>query len=248
MATTIRPWDDPALAGHLAGRPAAIVAPGPSFDLFDRSALASCHLVALNAAITECFRNPRAVWACHDIHKIWRDRFEDRIVHYKGWQLLTRRVALPGKLGDGPYRAVGGGVEPGPFPSRLSPLRLGRARDVRWYAELEGQAGYLRATETVLEVALEALTLWGARPIVLVGVDLAPGAEGAYARPWRWKRCLIKPGKFKSMRRAMAEGRSRWPGEVVVAGPGWKGCPFDRVTPEEAAAMLAAQAPAAKNA
>jgi hypothetical protein len=238
VATAIRAWDDSALVGHLSGKAAAIVAPGPSFDLFDKSALATGPIVALNAAITECWRNPSAVWACHDIHKIWRDRFEDRIGSFKGWQLLTRRVALPGKLGDGPYRAVGGGVEPGPFAPRLSPLRMGRARDVRWYSELEDQPGYLRATETVLEVALEALTLWGASPIVLVGVDLQPGTKGAYARSWAWKRCLIKPGKFKSMRRAMAEGRSRWPKEIVLAGAGWKCCPFECVKPENAAHLL----------
>lgn len=239
MTTTIRRWDEPALVGHLAGRPAAIVAPGPSFDLFDKNALAVGPIVALNAAITECWRNPSAVWACHDIHKIWRDRFEDRLAGYAGWQLLTRRVALPGKLGDGPYRAVGGGVEPGPFAPRLSAFRLARARDVRWYSELESQGGYLKATETVLEIALEALTLWGASPIVLVGVDLSPVDGQSYGRPWRWKRCQIKGDKFAAMRRALDAGRKRWPKDVVVAGAGWKGMPFGRVTPEEGAAILA---------
>jgi hypothetical protein len=236
--TKIQPWDDPALVGHLSGKAAAIVAPGPSFDLFDRSALAVGPIVALNAAITECWRNPSAVWACHDIHKIWRDRFEERIAGYAGWRLLTRRVALPGKLGDGPYRAVGGGVEPGPFQPRLAPIRMGRARDVRWYSELESQTGYLRATETVLEIALEALTLWGARPIVLVGVDLSPVGKDCYAKPWRWKPCQIKGDKFAAMRRAVVEGRKRWPAEIVLAGAGWKCCPFECVKPEDAAHLL----------
>jgi hypothetical protein len=237
--TKILPWDDPALVGHLAGRPAAIVGPGPSYDSFEPTALATSVVVALNAAITECWRNPHAVWACHDIHKIWRDRFEDRIAGYRAWTLLMRRVCLPGKLGDGPYRAVGGGVELGPFAPRLSALRLGRAREVRWYSELPDQAGYLLATETVLEIALEALTRWGASPIVLVGVDLQPGAGGAYAKPWAWKPCQIKADKFAAMRRAVSASRGRWAKDVVVAGKGWKGMPFGRVTPEEGAAILA---------
>lgn len=235
--TTIRPWDDPALVGYLAGKAAAIVAPGPSFDLFDKSALLAGPIVALNAAITECWRNPSAVWACHDIHKIWRDRFEERIADYKAWTLLTRRVVLPGKLGDGPYRAVGGGSERGPFAPRLSGLRVARARDIRWYSELENQPSFLRATETVLEIALEALTLWGASPIVLVGVDLQPRDGESYGRPWRWKPCKIRGDKFAAMRRALADNRKRW-GEVVLVGDGWKGCPFEKVTPDQGAALL----------
>lgn len=216
--------------------PAAIVGPGPSFDDFPREALERLPVVALNAAITEVWKGPGRVWACHDIHKIWRDRFEERIRGYRDWTLLARRVALPGKIGDGPYRAVGGGVERGPFAPRLATERLRACAEVRWYSELPDQSGYLLARETVLEIALEALTLWGARPIVLVGVDMGPGA--GYARPWKWKRCLIRPPKFAAMRQALIEGRARWPEDVLVAGTGWKGCPFDVVTAEEGARVL----------
>lgn len=239
----LKRWDHPDHAGSWAGRPAAIVAPGPSFDDFPREALAGTRVIALNAAVTEAWKAVgeagECVWACHDVHKIWRDGFEARIKGYEGWRLLTRRVVLPGRIGDGPYRAVGGGVERGPFPHRISWEHMRRCRAIWWYSELEGQDGYLRATETVLEIALEAVVALGASPVVLVGIDLTPRAGAPYGRPWAWKRCQISGAKFAAMRRAMAEGRERWPKDVVLAGAGWPGCPFEAVAPAEAAAVLA---------
>jgi hypothetical protein len=95
--------------------------------------------------------------------------------------------------------------------------------NVFWYAELENLEGYLSAEQTSLEVALEVATFWGFNPILLVGVDMGAQHGRPYSSQWRWKRCCIKPGKFKMMKETLIKKRACWPEAIYTLSPFWKG-------------------------
>lgn len=227
--TKILAWNDPALAGRNVGQPAAIVGCGPSYDLADRRALDGMAIFALNAAITEFQEHPAVTWCCHDLWKIWRGGFRRRLTKYRSWSVVTRRCYLPGREHEVPYRDVGGGEIRKPFPWRISSDLLRETRRLLWYAELPDQAGYLKAEETVLEVALLTARHAGYSPVFLLGCDMTIALPGRpYGKPWSWKRCYIHGDKFARIRRLLAARRSEWPADVRIVGAAWKGCPFER--------------------
>jgi hypothetical protein len=224
-------WNDPILRNTWTGRsnPLAIVATGPSYSETDLHALDRFHVFAINAAITEHWRHPSVWWVVHDLFKIWRGPFEKKVTGWRSRRLITRKVYLPGRAGDCPYRAVGGGQIKKPFEWRLPPAQVAATEEYTWYTELPGQDGYMEPTETSVEAALDVATWWGFEPIVLVGVDLRPVEDQKYAEPWRWKRCAIRPRKFEAMRRQFKQRRSQWPEHVYHTSPYWKESPFQHV-------------------
>ena len=238
-------WDGPALIGAYAGRPLAIVATGPSYETFPRAALDGIPVFALNAAITEFTEHADVTWICHDLHKIWQHNFRQRLRRYRRWRLVTRRVYVPGKFGAIAYRDVGGGRVPARFPYVIDAADLARVARLFWYAELPDQDGFLRAEETVLEIALRVARAWGFGPVVIVGADLAPVAGRAYAAPWAWKRCKIKPEKFRAMRGALARGRPEFPRDTFLLAGAWNGAPFPVLDAAGACATLGVGAPRA---
>lgn len=231
----LRPITDPSYRERFAGRPLGIVGTGPSYAMVGREALRGCRLMALNAAITVLWDEPDVWWACHDL---WKSSDTlCRIRRWRPWRIVTRRCYLPGKLGDGPWLDVDRNVVRDPFPWRLRDAPPDT--EVAWYLDSRelGEAGLI-VGETVLEVALDVATLWGASPIVVVGADLAPAGRQSYAADWAWKRCSIRPDKFAAMRRSIATARPRWPSDVLWASPTWREAPFDRIEPAEAGDVL----------
>ena len=229
---SLRPWDDEARAGAFKGFPLAIVATGPSFDLVPRWLLEKFHVFALNAAITEFWNHEcGCTWVCHDLWKIWRHDLRSRIKGYDRWNLITRRVYVPGEFGAVPWKAPDGSRVEERFVPAMRESDAARS-DINWYNELEGEDGHLKAEEGVLEVALTAARVWGFSPVVIVGADLAPGKRLQYAKPWKWKRCAIKPPKFARMREALHRNRERWPDDTYLVESGWKDSPFKALSVE----------------
>lgn len=226
-------WNLESLRNQHQNKPLAIVATGPSFSLLDRTSLQGCHVFALNAAITELHNHSDGLhWVCHDFHKIFRHDLRGRIGSYEEWDLITRRVNIPGHFGNVPWRGVGGGQVRHRFPHPMKAQDLARST-VYWYNELKKQEGFLLAEEGVLEIALEVATFWGFSPIVLVGVDMGAVVDGLlYAKRFRWKKCHIKPGKFAAMKNALIKKRGRWAQEIFTLSPYWSG-KFEPISQEE---------------
>ena len=226
----IEKWNHESLNDCCRGRTLAIVSTGPSYDLFqEHDALKEMDVFAINAAITELWKLPRVWWVCHDLFKIWRNGFRKRIHGYDAWKLITRKVYLPGRAGNCPYRAVGGGKISVPFSWRIDRTDFDRSRSVHWYTELPELDGYMRPTETSVEAALDVATWWGYERIAIVGVDCGPVAGRAYAAPWNWKRCAIKQHKFRAMANSFRQKRASWPTQIVRLSPFWTTSPFRKV-------------------
>jgi hypothetical protein len=229
--TRIIRWNDPSLENFYKDKPLAIVGTAPSYDLLEPGCFKSFHVFALNAAITELWEtsfHSGLHWVCHDFHKIMRYGLRQKVEGWPLWKVITRRVNIPGKFGNIPYRAVGGGRHTRRFPEPMSEKDLGRS-NLWWYSELKEQEGFMLALEGVLEIALEVATFWGFRPIVLAGVDLRKHEGQAYGKPWGWKPCKIRRGKFEAMQKVFRDHRKRWPKEVYVCSPWWDDCPFEKV-------------------
>lgn len=221
-------WNDPQLKGCCVGRPLAIVSTAPSYDEVDLTGLEQFDVFAINGAITEHWRHPNCHWVVHDLFKMWRGPFGKKIAGYHPWRLITRKVYLPGRAGNVPYRAVGGGKIMEPFSWRIPANEFQKA-DVYWYTELPELAGFVRPTETSVEVALDVAQWWGHTPVVIVGVDFERKDGHDYASPWRWKRCCIKDRKFVAMRKIFKQKRDSWPERVYHTSPYWRGAPFEHV-------------------
>lgn len=209
-------WNAPEERGRRAGKPLAIVATGPSYDLVGRTELEGWTVLAVNAAITEFQHHPDAYWVCHDWWKIFRHDMRGRLANSAPWRVVTRRVYVPGKFGDVRSLNADKTLCERPFPHRILPVDQLRIGDLRWYSEVDGDPGYCHAEETSVEVALEVATWWGADPIVLIGVDMKREKDASYATPWRWKTCHINVFKFAKMRRAFEQFRDRWPARVFT--------------------------------
>lgn len=225
--TAIRKWNADELKGFRKDRKAVIVSTGPSYDDFrEHEKLLDYDVFAINAAITELKHLTNVWWVCHDLFKIWRHGFRKRIAGYENWRLITRKVYLPGNAGNVPYRAVGGGRISEPFNWRIDKTDMANIASLNWYTELPELDGYMRPTETSVEAALDVLAWWGYDRIAIVGVDCGPVDGRSYACPWEWKRCAIKPHKFKSMANSLKHKRKSWPEDIFSLSKNWRDCPF----------------------
>jgi hypothetical protein len=206
------------------GTPLAILCTGPSYDAFDLKLIDGWHVFAINAAITEVYQRPDTFWVCHDLWKIWKSGLAKRIPGYDSWNLITRRVYLPGQFGAIDYRAVGGGRIRKRFQYTIDKGRI-RISRIWWYTELSDQEGYIQAEETVMEIALDVATCWGFSPIVIVGMDMGPKV---YSSKWDWKSCKIRPDKFERMKAVLVRERDRWSRKIYTLSPHWSGS-FERI-------------------
>jgi len=217
-------WNDPSLKNSRKGEPLAIVATGPSYDLLQLKLLNDMPIFAVNAAITEFHLRKDVTWVCHDMHKILRQGIKKHLSRYKWWNLVTRRVYIPGEFGDVPWAGVGWIPQKGQFPFKLDKGNVDRST-IYWYADIDSQEGFCLRSETAVQVALEVATFWGFSPIYLVGVDMGLQKGQAYGMQWKWKHCKIKPFKFEKMKASFIKMRPRWAEDIYTLSPYWPG-PF----------------------
>lgn len=242
------PIDDPAAGEPWRGRPLAIVATGPSYDLLPAATLEGVRVWALNAAITEFVRRRDVLWVCHDLWTIFRGPFGGLISGYRPWRVVTRRAYVPGPFGDVEWKGLDRDAEGRriqvrrrePFPWRMRNAPPGST--VYWYCEWDDLPAPMRTVSSVIEIALDVAALWGAGPIVLVGFDGGPvrigGREVGYGSPWAWKPCALNAAKALEIREAVAANRARWPAKILTTSPHWPGSPFERTSVEEALEVL----------
>jgi hypothetical protein len=233
-------WNDESLRNKYVNTPLAIVATGPSHDLLKPKDLDGFHILAVNTAITQYFTRQNTWWIVHDLWKIWRCNFWKLIKDYENWNLITRRVYIPGKFGDIVHHGAKGETFTDPFPWRMKQEWVNRAT-IYWYSEFPNQPGYIEVSQTTVENALGVATFWGFNPIVLIGVDMGYVNKKPYGRNWLWKRCHIKDLKFSKMRKALIDRRKIWAKNVYTTSPYWHG-QFTKIdSPQDALSSISLQ-------
>lgn len=217
--------------GSCLGQRLVIVAPGPSYDETPREVWDNENIFVLNFAMTEFKEVKNCWWLCHDFWHCWpRYGMPKRMEGYD-WKLITRRVYLPGPVGNVSWRDVCNSTVKRRFPWHIK--RVPRTATVLWYSDLECQDGYVRNGNTVLELALEIATIWGFKDVVIVGADMQKVKGKFYGTPWNdWKPCKIKKEKFVEMKKSINCNRKRWPDKTYNLSPYWDS-PFINISPED---------------